>query len=189
MKALRAAMRRRRAALPPALLASHSAAISGHLWRLPLFSRCRRIACYMAVGGEVDCGPFMQEALARGRALYLPVVHGEALVFAPWRPGAPLARNHFGIPEPAGRPDEWLRGSQLDVALTPLVAFDASGRRLGMGGGFYDRTFAFTRHRGGWRHPHLVGIAHDFQRVDALPGRSWDIDLHAVATECGVQIY
>ncbi len=182
-------MRHRRAQLPPDILARHSTSITRALWRLPLLARCRRIACYMAVGGEVDCGLFMEEATARGRTIYLPVLHGQSLLFAPWRPGSVLANNRFGIPEPVSDPRAWLRGSRLDVVLTPLVAFDMSGQRLGMGGGYYDRSFAFTRQRTAWRHPHLIGVAHEFQRVDSLPKRSWDIELHAVVTETGVRVF
>lgn len=189
MKALRAAMRRQRAQLPPAILAAHSQAIAHHLWRLPLMARCRRIACYMAVAGEVDCEPIMAEALARRRQVYLPVLHGRLLRFAPWHPGANLASNRLGIAEPLSGPGTWLRGTQLDVVLAPLVAFDTRGRRLGMGGGFYDRSFAFIRRRAGWHHPHLIGIAHEFQCIDSLPTRPWDVGLHAVVTERGVRMF
>ncbi|CAG0940942.1 5-formyltetrahydrofolate cyclo-ligase [Gammaproteobacteria bacterium] len=189
MKALRASLRRRREQLPPALVSARSATIARSLWQLPMLARCRRIACYEAVDGEVDCASFMAAALARGRRIYLPVVHGRSLVFAPWHPGLPMARNRFGIPEPATDPATWLRGTQLDVVLTPLVAFDADGRRLGMGGGFYDRSFAFTRQRGRWRRPLLIGLAHEFQCVASLPDRSWDVGMHAVVTESGVRLF
>lgn len=189
MKALRASMRRRRAQLPPGLLADHSASIARSLWRMPLLARCQRIACYMAVDGEVDCASFMVAAVARGRQIFLPVVHGCGLLFAPWQPGVPMARNRYGIPEPLSEAGTWLRGTQLDVVLAPLVAFDAGGRRLGMGGGYYDRSFAFTRQRGRWQHPRLVGLAHEFQCVASLPARSWDIGMHAVVTEAGVRLF
>jgi 5-formyltetrahydrofolate cyclo-ligase len=97
--------------------------------------------------------------------------------------------NCFGIPEPAGASGRWLRGAELDVVLAPLVAFDRAGHRLGMGGGFYDRTFRFVVRRAEWRRPWIIGLAYDFQRVDALPVERWDVPLHAVVTESGAQLF
>jgi 5-formyltetrahydrofolate cyclo-ligase len=182
-------MRRRRADLPPAAVFAASLNIARHLWRLPAFARCRCIACYLAVAGEIDCAPIMTEALARHRQVYLPVVHGRTLAFAPWDPAASMVRNRFGIPEPCGGGGRWLKGTELDVVLAPLVAFDEAGHRLGMGGGFYDRTFRFVRQRGVWHHPLLIGLAHEFQRVGRLPARRWDVTLHAVVTERGTQFF
>jgi 5-formyltetrahydrofolate cyclo-ligase len=189
VNALRSAMRRQRAELPPAELAASSLSIARHLWKLPALARCRRIACYIAVGGEVDCAPIMAEAFARHREVYLPVLHGAALAFAPWDPLRDMVRNRFGIPEPAGNGGAWLSGADLDVVLAPLVAFDDAGHRLGMGGGFYDRTFRFMRQRGQWRRPLFIGLAHEFQRSSALPARHWDVTLHAAVTESGAQFF
>jgi 5-formyltetrahydrofolate cyclo-ligase len=154
-----------------------------------MLSRCRRVACYMAVAGEIDCAAIMAQAIERRRSVYLPVVHGRRLVFAPWRRSRDMVRNRFGILEPAGEHHTGLRGPELDVVLAPLVAFDDCGRRLGMGGGFYDRTFRFIRQRRSWRHPLLIGLAHEFQRVGSLPTQQWDIALHAVITERGVRFF
>jgi 5-formyltetrahydrofolate cyclo-ligase len=183
VKDLRATLRRRRAALPAAVVAETSRRVARQLWHLPMLSRCRRIACYVAFSGEIDCAPIMAEALARHCRVYLPVLRGQRLVFAPWNPAGRMVRNRFGVPEPAGGHGRQLRGPELDVVLAPLVAFDDSGHRLGMGGGFYDRTFGFLRQRGQWRRPLLIGLAHEFQRVAPLATRRWDIALHAVITE------
>lgn len=183
LKALRTALRRRRSALAPADVAEHSLAISRRLWREPCMARARRIACYVAVGGEVDCAPVMAEARQRGVTVHLPVLHGNALVFAAWDPDAGLLANRFGIPEPAGGAGRWLRATELDVVLAPLVAFDARGHRLGMGGGYYDRTLGFRRSRGAWRRPRIVGLAYEFQCVASLPRASWDVPLDAAITE------
>jgi 5-formyltetrahydrofolate cyclo-ligase len=189
VKALRSAIRGQRAALPPAQVAATSLQIARELWRLPVFSRCERIACYVAVGGEVDCGPIMAEALTRGRRIYLPVLHGRTLLFAPWDPGRDMVANRFGIPEPAGNSARWLRGSQLGVVLAPLVAFDDSGHRLGMGGGFYDRTFRFLAQRRLWHRPHFIGLGYEFQRVDRLARQRWDVPLHGAVTERGARFF
>ncbi len=175
--------------MPAAEVAALSLRIASLLWRLPTLARSARIACYVAVGGEVDCAPIMTEALARGRRLYLPVLNGNTLVFAPWDPGQDMVCNRFGIPEPAGDDRRWLRASALDVVLAPLVAFDNSGHRLGMGGGFYDRALRFSAQRGQWRRPHFIGLAYAFQRVDVLPASRWDVPLHGVITEHGARFF
>lgn len=119
--------------------------------------------------------------------MLVPVLHGRQLLFAPYTRGAGMVSNRFGIPEPAETGRAWLRGLQIDVALVPLVAFDPSGHRLGMGGGYYDRTFRFLLHRRHWRRPALIGLAYEFQCVDAIARRAWDVPLDAVVTE--VRVY
>ena len=78
----------------------------------------------------------------------------------------------------------WLHRNRVWLALlVPLVAFDARGNRLGMGGGYYDRTLAYLRDRSHWRRPRIFGLAHALQRVDALPKNAWDIPVDGVITE------
>jgi 5-formyltetrahydrofolate cyclo-ligase len=67
--------------------------------------------------------------------------------------------------------------------MLPLVGFDASGNRMGMGGGYYDRTFSFKSLKKGLRGPTLIGLAHEIQRVEELPVESWDIPLTAIVTD------
>ncbi len=189
VKVLRSAIRRKRAELDAGEVAAASLSISRHAWHLRALARGRRIAGYVAVDGEVDCGPLLGQAMARGRLTYLPVVHGEKLLFAPASGPGPMVRNRFGIPEPAQDTGCWLRGMDLDVVLTPLVAFDDAGHRLGMGGGFYDRSFGFVSRRGHWRRPFLIGLAYEFQRVDAIASRRWDVPLHAIVTERGAKMF
>jgi 5-formyltetrahydrofolate cyclo-ligase len=74
----------------------------------------------------------------------------------------------------------------LDLVLMPLVGFDADGNRLGMGAGFYDRKFAFLRHRRAWRRPLLLGIAFDAQRVERFDAALHDVPLWGVVTERAV---
>ncbi|MDT0635000.1 5-formyltetrahydrofolate cyclo-ligase [Spectribacter hydrogenoxidans] len=149
------------------------------LCRLPAFVRARSVAVYRGVGGEIDPAP-LADADPR-RQYFAPVVRNRMLVFRPWQ--APIWRaNRFGIPEPVGT-DYPARA--MDLVLTPLVGFDPAGNRLGMGGGFYDRSFAFLRDRC-WRRPRLVGLAFDVQQVDALTAADWDVPLDAIVTESGV---
>ena len=108
---------------------------------------------------------------------------GPSLWFCEWREGDPLVPNRFAIPEPVPRRRPPHHARQLDLLLVPLVAFDARGNRLGMGGGYYDRTLAYLGHRTHWRRPRVVGLAHALQRVDALPKNAWDIPVDGVITE------
>lgn len=158
-------------------------AVSRRLWKLPGLSRAGRIACYLAVRGELDCGAFIKEARRRGRKIYLPVLRGRELVFAPFAAGARMRLNRFAIPEPRIARLHCLRARELDAVIAPLVAFDHAGRRLGSGGGFYDRSLRFLRTRRLWRRPRLIGIAFEVQHVESLPVRSWDVQLTSVVTE------
>ena len=104
----------------------------------------------------------------------LPVVDGGQLVFADYRPDTKLGRGSYGIPQP-----DIVRQVRPSVVLAPLVAFTADGRRLGMGGGYYDRYLASAPDA------KRVGIAHECQRAQHLPADVWDVLLHAVVTENG----
>jgi 5-formyltetrahydrofolate cyclo-ligase len=180
---LRRVMRARRRRLSPAQQRRAADQVARRLAQRPWFSNARSVACYIAADGEIDPLPLLHRALAAGKRVYLPVLErGARLRFAEYRNGARMRRNRFGIPEPTGR--RHCRPQQLDLVLLPLVAFDRRGARLGMGGGFYDRTFAFLR-AGGRRKPRLLGLAHHFQEVAQLPLEPWDVPLAAIVTERG----
>ncbi len=145
--------------------------------------RARRIGFYLPQHGEFDVRPLLNQALWMGRTACLPMLpaRGRVMRFGRMQAGMRMLPNRYGIPEPVdARP---LRARQLDLLLMPLVGFDLAGRRLGMGGGFYDATLAFMRHRRHWRKPRLIGVAYECQRVDALPDDPWDMPLDAVLTE------
>jgi 5-formyltetrahydrofolate cyclo-ligase len=103
------------------------------------------------------------------------------LGFARWRPNARLIRNRFGIAEPLGTSAARIEPRALDLVLVPVVGFDKAGNRLGMGGGYYDRSFAFALRRA-TRRPCLIGVAFDCQRVGGLPARPGDVPLDGVVT-------
>lgn len=186
---LRRQLKASRHALPADWIRTHSRLVARQLWRLPALARARRIACYLPVNGEVDCRFIIEEAWRRGRQVMLPVLRGRRLRFAPWRPAAATRTNRYDISEPACPRRDEVDGRRLDVVVMPLVAFDLQGNRLGMGGGYYDRSFAFRLHRRRWRKPRLIGIAWQFQQVDALAMRAWDVPLDAVITESGVRLF
>jgi 5-formyltetrahydrofolate cyclo-ligase len=186
---LRARLRTQRADLEPEAIRAASESIARTLWSQPVMSRAQRIGCYLAVNSEVDCEPAMVEAWARGRQIFLPVLHSGSLRFAPYAPGTRLVLNRFGIGEPAVPFRNLVPALRLDVVLAPLLAFDMHGTRLGMGGGYYDRSLAALSHRSHWRRPRMIGLAYDFQHVPALPRRRWDIPLHAAITENGAYTF
>lgn len=147
---------------------------------LPLHSG-QRIAAYLASDGEIDLQPFIQACWAADVQVFLPkvIAPSQPLTFLQYEPTSPLAPNRYGIPEPTT--DQTCDTNELDWVLCPLVGFDDQGGRLGMGGGFYDRTF---ENKAG--HTRLLGIAHQCQRVNTLPKESWDIPVEAVVTDHGV---
>lgn len=152
----------------------------------PAFRNARRIAAYLPADGELDTQPLIERAWAMGKRVYLPVLlpQGEnRLWFARYTPDTRLVRNRFGIPEPERGAHTRIAPLAIDLVLTPLVAFDAQGHRLGMGGGYYDRSFAYLLRHSRWSRPRLIGVAYEFQRQDRLPAQAWDVPLHAVATD------
>lgn len=151
-----------------------------------LFQRSRHIACYWPNDGELDPLPLMQRAWARNKICYLPVLNelpSQRLWFAPYREGDALVYNRYSIAEPNVQINKLVSARMLDLILTPLVAFDGQGNRLGMGGGFYDRTFAFLNYRHHWHSPRLFGMAYDFQKVAHINPAPWDVPLRGIVTE------
>jgi 5-formyltetrahydrofolate cyclo-ligase len=182
-------MRRERRALTDRQRTRHAAALARHLATSAIVMRSRRIALYLVNDGEMDPAPLIERLWAMRRDVYLPFIEGRRLWFMPYERSTRLTPNRFLIPEPDLAPRERCRPYALDLVLMPLVAFDDRGNRLGMGGGYYDRSFAFLRERRHWRRPALVGIAYEFQRVPALPVQPWDVPLAAIATERGLRTF
>lgn len=173
----------RRGALPLPLRHAAARLVARRAWRLPELARASRIALYLPAGAELDCTPILTGAWQRGRQVYLPVVTGDTLAFAPYAPDTWLAENRWRIPEPVVDPRQWKRARELEVILAPLVGFDEAGGRLGMGGGFYDRTLAFLSLRRSARRPHFIGLAYELQKMPLLPMDLRDVRLDAVVTE------
>ncbi|MCU7810281.1 MAG: 5-formyltetrahydrofolate cyclo-ligase [Candidatus Thiodiazotropha sp. (ex Notomyrtea botanica)] len=187
---LRQEMRAKRQQLTPHQLRQHSQQLLRLTSNYKPFRHSRRIAFYFASRGEMDPAPLMKLAMQAGMLTYLPVLRkgpARGLWFTPYHNGDRLLSNRFGIPEPKRHHGRQVMPWALDAVFFPLVAFDGTGNRLGMGGGYYDRTFAYQKQRKHWKGPKLIGIAHDFQYVDSLPNQPWDIPLDAVITEA--QIY
>ena len=139
--------------------------------------KAKKIALYLTNDGEISPHLICQCCWQQNIQVYLPVVQGKKLIFALYSPDAVWKKNQFGIKEPLT--NHHLSGKELDIVLLPLVGFDEKGGRLGMGGGFYDRTF---ENKKAPATPLLIGLAHDCQQVDSLPIESWDVPLQAIMT-------
>ena len=181
---IRAEIRRRRQALTPQQQRSAAEGLSRQIANLPEFRRARRIALYLGNDGEIDPLPTLALAEAAGKQCYLPVLHPlkyNRIHFVPYRTGQPLTISHFGYPEPPLQGRRITPAWAIDLILMPLVAFDSNGHRIGMGGGFYDRTLAFTATS--QRRPILIGLAHSCQQLQQIDVQPWDIPLDAIATD------
>jgi len=181
---LRAEMRARRAGLDEDDQAAASMAVLARIARLAVVRGARVVSGYRAVRGELDVDAVLFLLAEKGITVTTPRVRGEHLEFVVTSENTPVATGPFGISEPAG--GEIVAVTSHDVMLIPLVAFDANGRRLGQGGGYYDRALGPVRGLQLGDRPALVGVAHSFQQVVEVPSESWDVPLDAVVTEEGV---
>jgi 5-formyltetrahydrofolate cyclo-ligase len=154
--------------------------------RLPAFRAGARIAAYLPFDGEVDTAALIATARARGLRVYVPVVASRRHRTLRFHPLTTALRDgSFGIAIPR-HPRRPVAPRWLNLMLVPLVGVDPEGRRLGMGGGFYDRALRFRRQRRRWRGPLLIGFAFDCQRVPSVDAQPWDLTLDGLATESGI---
>ncbi|MBF7730111.1 5-formyltetrahydrofolate cyclo-ligase [Pseudomonas sp. N040] len=184
--ALRRQLRQARRNLSATEQKNAARALYRQLAQHPLFRRARSIALYLPSDGEIDPRPLLEEAWQRGKRVYLPLLRrwpATHMVFQQIKPGEALQRNRFRIPEPAPRTARQRRCWSLDLILLPLVGFDEFGGRLGMGGGFYDRSLECLTRRQDWRTPVLLGLAHECQKVDRLLLGPLDVPLAACVTD------
>lgn len=175
---IRSQLRARRNALSLQERTAHAEAAAAILTGSRYWRDADRIAVYQAADGELDTQPLVCTARAENKRLFLPVIlANNSLQFREWREDTDLVINRYGIAEPP----ETANSAELDtlaLVCVPLVAWDRQGNRLGMGGGFYDRTFADADSRG-----LLVGLGYTLQEQTSLPRDTWDVSLDLVVTE------
>lgn len=179
-------MRDKRRALSLAKRSAAAEQFAEHFSKTKVFINSQRIAFYLANDGELDPAPLLHIAWSMGKLCYLPVLtanHDKSLLFAPYEPGDQLVYNRFGIGEPQVAARHRVKSRQLDLIVMPLVAFDNKGNRIGMGGGYYDRTLAYLNMHSSWLKPKLVGIGYQLQQVDSIDSQSWDVPLTYICTE------
>ncbi|WP_315335345.1 5-formyltetrahydrofolate cyclo-ligase [Pseudomonas grimontii] len=183
---LRRMLRKARRALTPSEQRQAAHGLYRQLAQHPLFRRAKHISLYLPTDGEIDPRLLLRAAQRRGKATYLPVLSAwprTKMVFQRLKPGEKLLPNRFRILEPRVNARRQRKVWALDLVLLPLVGFDDAGGRLGMGGGFYDRSLAYLARRQGWRKPTLLGLAHECQKVDRLTQASWDVPLAGTITD------
>ena len=184
LKKLRTDARNARRSITPSDRSRASTRIANRFLNSRYFFRSNTIGCYVSTPDEVDTSEIIERAWRAKKRVFLPVTASNGqMFFRETRPATGLAKNEFGLWEPVS--GQRIDASRLDVVVTPLVAFDDQGNRIGMGGGYFDRTFAFLAKRNCWLHPKLIGVAFECQRVPKIPRNPWDIPVFRVFTETG----
>jgi 5-formyltetrahydrofolate cyclo-ligase len=182
LQTLRKKIRAERIALTENIRQEISFKITNIVRKLEIFNNSKTIAIYIPFNGEVDSTSLINHIWQECKQCYIPLIKKDAMFFIQYKKEDPLIKNYCGILEPIFDPDKLISPEKLDLVITPLVGFDSQGNRLGTGGGYYDRTFAFLknplRHR-----PYLLGIAYEFQKLEQLIPQEWDIALDMVVTE------
>lgn len=205
---LRNKLRAQRAALTAAQLQAAEAGLLGNFqsfWQALLCgapaaatTRSLNVAGYLATGGEISPAPCLLWLRKLGYQTYLPVVRKKQLQFAKFDAGTEFTKGKYDIDIPLVDEESLLPATRLDVVLVPLVGFDLQGGRMGMGGGYYDRSFAFilapdntpAKNKGshskqihGRQKPLMLGIGHELQLQEKIPVAPWDVPLNAVVTD------
>lgn len=178
---IRQHVRHLRRALTPEQQEQAADSLAEHAVNVAPLANASHIALFLSVDGELNTRPLIAKLWQQKKQVYLPVLHPFAsghLLFLRYTPETVLTPNKLRIPEPPLDIRQMITLDRLDVMMVPLVAFDDSGQRLGMGGGFYDRTLQNWRQHGFLP----VGVAHDCQQVERLPAEEWDVPLPAVLT-------
>ncbi|KYP97127.1 hypothetical protein BG74_05300 [Sodalis-like endosymbiont of Proechinophthirus fluctus] len=182
-QSLRNHARLRRRALSPQEQTDAALRVVSRIMKDARIHSARTLAAFLSFDGELDTRPLIDALWSAGKQVYLPVLHPFTpghLLFMHYTAATPLVLNRLRIRQPRLDVTTLLPLAGLDVLFTPLVAFDTQGQRLGMGGGFYDRTLQYWRPQGGF---YPIGLAHDCQHMsDPLPVEEWDIGLLEIIT-------
>jgi 5-formyltetrahydrofolate cyclo-ligase len=184
-KSLRKSLRAKRRTLSPQERRDAAKKIAQHISEAFHLYPNQRVAIYSPLPDELDTAPLLEVLNQHRCAVYLPRLidlRARRMRFYPASPS--MQPNHLGILEPDGATS--LHARWLQLVFVPLVGFDLTGMRLGMGAGYYDRAFAFRRWRQTWRGPKLIGIGYAFQRIDRIEAAAHDVRLDAIATDEGV---
>lgn len=178
---LRKALRAKRKAISPRDQQTLAEQLKQTALSADLLTPGNTMAVYLANDGEVQTEALIEQAWANNIRVCLPVLHPFAkqhLLFLNYNAQTPMTTNAFGIKEPLLDCSAVVPIKQIDQLFLPLVGFDLFGNRIGMGGGFYDRTLATVEANS----INLIGLAHDCQQVDQIPTEAWDIPLDAILT-------
>lgn len=178
MKALRQSLRSIRRGISNSDSVQLSKKLLPQVQKIARFHVQQKVALYLPNDGEIDTKYIINFLKNQSIGVYLPILSGNVLKFA--KLGKKFKSNRFGIKEPVST--HILNANQLNIIFMPLVGFDAKKNRLGMGGGFYDRTLAFKKRQQLYKNPKLYGLAFACQQVEKLNTQPWDIPLDAIIT-------
>lgn len=182
MKALRQLLRQKRLDINPSDRVKFAKQLLPQTQNIVNFENGQKVALYLPNNGEID--PKYIENFLKNQEIstYLPILDGKSLKFA--KIGENFRKNRFGIKEPIST--DIISAGQLDILFIPLVGFDANKNRIGMGGGFYDRTLAFKKQQKMAKNPKLIGLAFDCQQVEQLEVQEWDVPLDGIITPTAI---
>ena len=183
MKEIRNIIKEKRSQLSEKELHLTSKAITERIRSFKFPKELTKIGIYYAVNNEVDVHPLCKILWQESKRVYLPIVEKKKLLFGEYRDTSNLKNNRFKIPEPIVGIESQISAFELDLIFMPLVAFDPMGNRIGMGGGFYDRTLDNKQLDNDLKKPILVGVAYEFQKQNQIQPNSWDIPLDMIFTE------
>jgi 5-formyltetrahydrofolate cyclo-ligase len=182
---IRNQLRVKRRSLTPRQQRQSADKLASILGTQSFFLRAKRVAVYVSNDGEIDPSVIINICLQCGKQCFLPVLHPlgiNRLYFARYHRQTQLVENRYGIAEPSLKQATLAPAWSLDIILVPLVGFDRRGNRMGMGGGYYDRTLAFVT-AGNSPAPTLVGLAHSCQEISSISTQNWDIPLNNIITD------
>jgi 5-formyltetrahydrofolate cyclo-ligase len=182
-KAIRRMIRDRRKQLDSQQQAHAAHQLADVIARDSLFAQARNIAVYLSNDGEIDPLHIIEYAWKENKGVALPVLHPFSkhhLLFIHYTRESRLVHNRFGIPEPRTEAPQICSLEELNIIFTPLVAFDKCGARIGMGGGFYDRTLAPFKKRNPTGR--IIGLAHDCQEITKIESNPWDMPMDEIIT-------
>jgi len=185
---LRKTLRLKRQSLTAKQQTSHAKQACQHLLSLDIVKQAKKIALFLTQDGELSTQQAIEQLWSENdKEIYLPALETLPdwhMGFSPYTSNSQMTRNQFNILEPDVPLSEHISGQDLDLVIMPLVGFDQQGNRMGMGGGFYDRTFEFKLNRPDQK-PLLIGWAHSCQQVETLNKEVWDVPLDGIITEQG----
>ena len=183
MKKIRNIIKEKRSQLSEKELSLTSKAIAERIRSFKFSKELTKIGIYYAVNNEVDVHPLCEILWQENKRVYLPIVEKKKLLFGEYRNTSNLKNNRFKIPEPIVGLESQISAFELDLIFMPLVAFDPMGNRIGMGGGFYDRTLDNKQLDNDLKKEILVGVAYEFQKQNKIQPNPWDIPLDMIFTE------
>ena len=182
MNSLRTKIKEKRSQLSSESLVFLAQTILNNIQRSISLKDYSTIATYFSVNQEVNTADLNRHLWEQDKQLFLPKIKSKELFFSAYDIDQPLSVNAFNIPEPVNE-EMLITAEVFDLMFIPLVAFDTNCNRVGMGGGYYDKTLSFVKHIQDTKKPKLVGLAYELQKVDQIEKNDWDIPMDVIITE------